>query len=278
MAIILSLLTAVIYGTSDFCGGLATRRANVVQVVAGSHLVGLLGALCAALLVADRFDAGDFALGAVGGAFGAVAITLLYRRLAIGPMQVVAPLTAVTSAVVPAAWGVTSGDEISPTAWVGVGLGLAAIGLVSRASDGSSAPVTAAVIAESLAAGAGFGAFFILLDATEASSAPWPVVGARLCTVVALVPYMRLTRRPMLAGGTLTIALIATTGLLDTAANVTFLYASDRGLLTLVAVISSLYPVATVILARLVLAERVSRHQMAGFLVAMAATVLIAAA
>jgi drug/metabolite transporter (DMT)-like permease len=278
MAVVFSLLTAAIYGTSDFCGGLATRRAHVLQVVAGSHLVGLLGATAAALLVADRFDTGDFALGAAGGAFGAVAITLLYRRLAIGPMQVVAPLTAITSAAVPAAWGAMSGEEISPTAWVGVGLGLVAIGLVARPSGGSSAPVTATVIVESLAAGVGFGAFFIFLDATEASSAPWPVVGARLCTVAVLVPFMSWTRRPMLTGGALTLALIAATGLLDTAANVTFLYASNRGLLTLVAVVSSLYPVATVILARLVLAERMTRQQLVGFLVALTATVLIAAA
>ncbi len=133
------------------------------------------------------------------------------------------------------------------------------------------------MIVESLLAGVGFGAFFIFLDATDAASAPWPVAGARLCTVAVLIPFMALTRRPMMAKGAVALTLIAVTGLLDTAANVTFLYASDRGLLTLVAVLSAMYPVATVILARLVLSERMTRPQMWGFLAAMAATALIAA-
>jgi drug/metabolite transporter (DMT)-like permease len=277
MAVFLSLLTAAIYGTSDFCGGLAAQRAKLLQVVAGGHLVGLVGVVIASVLVADEFDTGDFLLGAAGGAFGAVAISLLYRRLAIGPMQVVAPVTAMTSAAVPAAWGIGSGDEISPAAWVGVALGLVAIGLVSLSAAESHAPVTGAVIVESLLAGVGFGAFFIFLDATDAASAPWPVAGARLLTVVVLIPFLVLTRRPVVARGAVALALIAVTGLLDTAANVTFLYASDHGLLTLVAVLSAMYPVATVVLARLVLSERMTRPQMWGFLTAMAATVLIAA-
>ena len=84
MAVFLSLLTAALYGTSDFCGGLAAQRAKLLQVVAGGHLVGLVGVVIASVLVADEFDTSDFLLGAAGGAFGAVAISLLYRRLAIG--------------------------------------------------------------------------------------------------------------------------------------------------------------------------------------------------
>lgn len=277
MAALLSILTAVIYGTSDFCGGLAARRARLIQVVAGGHVVGLVGVVIASTLVANEFATRDFLLGAAGGAFGAGAIALLYRRLALGPMQVVAPLTAITSAAVPAAWGVGSGEDLSPTAWLGVTLGLVAIGLVSISSGGSHAPVTRAVIGESLLAGVGFGAFFILLDATDGSSAPWPVAGARLCTVTALIPFMLVSRRRIVAEGAAALALIAATGLLDTAANVTFLYASDRGLLTLVAVLTSLYPVATVVLARFVLSERMTRPQLSGFVVAMVATALIAA-
>ncbi len=276
MAVVLSLITAAIYGTSDFCGGLAAQRAKLIQVVAGGHVVGLVGVVVASLLVADEFSTPDFLLGVAGGAFGAGAIALLYRRLAVGPMHVVAPLTAITSAAVPIAWGVGGGENVSLVTWAGVGLGLLAIGLVSLSSAGSHAPVTSAVIIESLLAGVGFGAFFICLDATEAASAPWPVAGARSFTVLALVPFMVVTRRPLLAEGAVALGLIATTGLLDTAANVTFLYASDRGLLTVVAVLTALYPVATVILARLVLSEQMTRPQMFGFLAAMTATALIA--
>jgi drug/metabolite transporter (DMT)-like permease len=278
MAVILSIITAAIYGSADFCGGLAAQRARLIQVVAGGHVIGLVGVVIASTLVADAFATDDFLLGAAGGAFGAGAIALLYRRLAIGPMQVVAPLTAITSVAVPAAWGAGTGEDVSPTAWLGVALGLVAIGLVSISPAESHAPVTPSVIGESLLAGVGFGAFFILLDATEGSTAPWPVAGARLCTVMVLIPFMVLTRRRLVAEGAAALALIATAGLLDTAANVTFLYASDRGLLTLVAVLTSLYPVATVVLARLVLAERMTRPQLSGFVVAMVATGLIAAA
>ncbi|MGB5758609.1 MAG: hypothetical protein WBM50_16965, partial [Acidimicrobiales bacterium] len=104
MAIVLSLITAAVFGTGDFCGGIAAKRASVLQVVAGSHLVGAVGATIAALVLAERFDVGDVLLGVVGGGFGVVGVALLYRRLAIGPMSVVAPLTAITSAVVPTAW------------------------------------------------------------------------------------------------------------------------------------------------------------------------------
>jgi drug/metabolite transporter (DMT)-like permease len=277
MAVVLSIITAATYGTSDFCGGLAAQRARLVQVVAGGHLVGLVGVTIASTLIATEFTTRDFLLGAAGGAFGAGAIALLYRRLAIGPMQVVAPLTAITSAAVPAAWGVATGEDVSPTAWLGVALGLVAIGLVSISSGEYHAPVTAAVIGESLFAGVGFGAFFIFLDATDGSTAPWPVAGARLCTVAALIPFMVSRRHRIIPEGATAVALIAATGLLDTTANVTFLYASDRGLLTLVAVLSSLYPVATVVLARLVLSERMTRPQLSGFVIAMAATALIAA-
>lgn len=276
MALFLSLLTAAFYGTADFCGGLAAQRARLLHVVAGAQALGLVGVLIASLLVADEFTARDFLLGAAGGGFGALAIPLLYRRLAIGPMQVVAPLTAVTSAATPAIWGVASGDDLGPPAWLGCLLAFGAIVLVSLSRDAGHAPVTPVVILESLAAGVGFGLFFILLDATAAATAPWPVAGARLATVGAMIPLVLLAGRPPVPYGIGVLGLIAATGVLDTGANVAFLYASEEGLLTLVAVVSSLYPVATVILARVILTERMTRAQVWGFLLAMAATGLIA--
>ena len=100
MAVLLSLLTAAFYGAGDFCGGLATKRAKVIQVVALSHTVGLAGVLILAPLLADAFTWRDAGLGGLGGIFGGIGVGLLYRRLAVGPMSVVAPLTAVTSASV----------------------------------------------------------------------------------------------------------------------------------------------------------------------------------
>ena len=193
MTIFLSLLTAAIFGTGDFCGGLAAKRATIFQVVAGSHFVGLVGVTLTAVAVADEFSMRAFGLGAIGGLFGGVGVAFLYRRLAVGPMAVVAPITAITSAAAPALWGALTGDALSALAWAGVAVALVAIGLVSSASDGPVGDVSFQVIAESLLAGLGFGTFFIFLDMTESVNAPWPVVGARLLTSTGLLVLMLAT-------------------------------------------------------------------------------------
>jgi len=238
VTVFLSLVTAAIFGTGDFFGGLAAKRARIVQVVAGSHLVGLIGVTAVALLVAESFSSQDFLLGAVGGLFGGLGVGLLYRRLAVGPMAVVAPITAITSAAVPALWSLVNGESLSSLVWLGVIVALVAIGMVSYSDDGAGADITVPVIAESLLAGVGFGAFFIFLDATESASAPWPVVGARLMTSGSLLIFLLVSQRgeigqivPRASGA---LALIAATGVLDTASNVIFLYATNRGSLTIV--------------------------------------------
>lgn len=284
MAIFLALLTAAIFGVGDFFGGMTSKRARVLQVVAGSHLVGAVSATLVALLIAERFDWGDIGLGVVGGAFGVLGVGLLYRRLAVGPMSVVAPLTAISSAVVPAAWGILGGERLSSLGWAGLGLGLVAVVLVSLvSSEGNSesqqAEIDSQVVIESLLAGVGFGTMFIFLDATDASSAPWPVASARIFTssmAVGLLLIMSRRRgRPVLPPDRSALGLIALVGLLDTGSNVTFLYASNAGQLAVVSVLASLYPVSTVILARLVLAERMTRYQAVGFVAALLATIFL---
>lgn len=277
MTIFLSLVTALFFGTGDFCGGLSAKRATILQVVAGSHAVGLLGVTVAAFLLADEFSARAILLGAAGGLFGGIGVAFLYRRLAVGPMAVVAPITAITSAAVPAVWGTSRGDALSALAWIGVAMALIAIGLVSSSNDGDTSHVSPQVIWESLLAGVGFGTFFIFLDATEAVNAPWPVVGARLVTVVGLVLFMIVTSRRLVPKANSALGLIILTGVFDTGSNAAFLYATNGGSLTIVAVLSSLYPIATVLLARVVLLERMTRSQLAGFASAVIATGLIAA-
>ena len=282
----LALVTAATFGIGDFCGGLAARRATAVQVVAGAHVIGGAGVILAAVLLADRWDTGDAMLGAIGGAFGLVGVVLLYRRLAAGPMSVVAPLTGVTSAVVPALWGLVGGERLGGLGWLGVAVGLGAVVLVSLGPDDPTAragqPVTARVVVESLAAGAGFGAIFIFFDAASAETAPWPVATARIFTSTLLVAYLASSRRRTRSALALlrpdhrrVLGLVAAAGLADTLANVTFLLAADEGQLAVVSVLSSLYPISTVLLARLVLAERMTRPQGLGFLSALTATVLL---
>ncbi|MEZ5410646.1 MAG: EamA family transporter [Acidimicrobiales bacterium] len=276
MVVFVSLVAAVLFGSGDFCGALATRRATALQVVAGSHLIGLVGVGLLAFALGNPVTGRDLALGAAGGVLGAVGVGLLYRRLAVGPMYLVAPVTAVTAAAVPTLWGWLRGDELSPAAWAGVVLALGAVALVSSVADsGGQGPITAAAVVESLGSGLGFGGFYILMAATDADSQPWPIVGARLTTALGLLAILAVLRRAPLPTDRVGITLIGATGLFEVAANCGYLYASTRGQLAVAAVLVSMYPISTVVLARLVLDERMSRLQIAGVVGAIAAAGLI---
>lgn len=276
MAITLALLTAALFGTGDFLGGLAGKRMSVLRVLAISHTIGLVLITVGAMVIADEFLLGDLAWGALAGIAGFIGLALLYRGLARGPMGVVAPLTAITSAAVPAGWGLLVDDEsLAGTAWVGVVLALLAIGLAS-ASPVEQSSVSLAAILEALLAGVGFGLMFVGLDQTVEASAPWPIVGGRLMTVSAMAVFFIVKRESPLPPVRSDIRLPAVAGFVDTFSNALFLYATLEGDLAIVAVLSSLYPIATVILARVVLGEGLTRLQQSGFVAAMAATTLIA--
>ncbi|MEM7274571.1 MAG: EamA family transporter [Actinomycetota bacterium] len=284
MAVALALVTAACFGVADVAGGLAATRARVLQVVAGSHLIGAVGAVVAAVLIAERFTVRDAGLGVLGGGFGMVGVALLYRRLAIGPMNVVAPLTAVTSAVLPAAWGVAGGERLTGLGWLGLAVALVAVVLVSltpaAAGAGARAAVDVPVVVESLLAGAGFGALFIVFGATAEATAPWPVASARIASSTTLVLLLLVVAarsdRPVVPADRGAWGWIAAAGLLDTTANMTFLFAEARGRLAVVSVLAALYPVVTVVLARAVLGERMTRAQGIGFAAALVATQLLA--
>ena len=242
-----------------------------------SHTIGLVLITVGAVVIADEFLLGDLAWGALAGIAGFIGLALLYWGLARRPMGVVAPLTAITSAAVPAGWGLLVGDEsLAGTAWVGVVVALLAIGLAS-ASPVEQSSVSLAAVLEALLAGVGFGLMFVGLDQTVEASAPWPIVGGRLMTVSAMAVFFFIVKRESpLPPVRSDIRLPAVAGFVDTFSNALFLYATLEGDLAIVAVLSSLYPIATVILARVVLGERLTRPQQSGFVAAMVATTLIA--
>jgi uncharacterized membrane protein len=278
---VLAVLSAAAFGAGDFLGGLASRRSSPLRVVAVSQLYGL--ALIVALLPAlppDVFSIDDLLWGAAAGMSGGAGLVALYRGLSRARMGVVAPVTAGVGAMVPALFGLLAGERPSAVAMSGVVIALVAIFIVGRptASSGEDTGAggrDARGLPEAIAAGIGFGAFFIFLSNASAASGVWPLIGARLGSLTLL--WLLLTALPgKVSIRAETNPLILGAGLLDIAANALFLYATRGGLLALVAVLSSLYPAATVLLARLVLREHLSRFQVGGVVLALAGMTLIA--
>ncbi|SDK16321.1 DMT family transporter [Nonomuraea jiangxiensis] len=276
MTVILATVCAVVYGTADFFGGLATRRSQVFSVVLLSQTAGLALIVGLLPLLPGTFSGAALSWGLAAGLSGAAGLVLFYRALATGVMSVVAPTTAVTSAALPVVFGLATGERPAFWALVGVALALGSVLLVSqdRSADGRGS--LASVLA-ALAAGAGFGGFFILLAQAPHEAGLWPLVGARLSSVSTVALLAVVTRRA-LKPGPKSLHIIVAAGLLDMAANVLFLLAQQGGLLSLVAVLVSLYPASTLLLARHVLGERLRAIQVAGVGCALGAVALIAVA
>ncbi len=276
MAVLLALSSAVVYGASDFLGGLASRRTSVFGVVAFSQVIGLAALLLLLPWLGGPVDAADLAWGAAAGLAGAAGLVVFFRTLAGGVMSVVAPVTAVTAAAVPVLVGLVGGESIGARARVGIALALVAVVLVS-AESGLSALRAArpAALAPALLAGSMFGLFFVLLDRTSADAGLTPLVTARLASV-GLVVCIALAGRQSLRVTRAALPLVAASGVGDMTANALFLLATQAdGKLAITGVLASLYPVSTVVLAQVVLRERLVGAQVTGLLAAAAAVVLI---
>jgi drug/metabolite transporter (DMT)-like permease len=279
VAVILGLASAVVYGAGDFLGGLAARRSSSYAVVVWSQLIGLLVLGVAIAVTREALPpAVDMAWGVLAGVGGGIGVVLLYRGLAIGRMAVVAPTTGVIAASIPVVTGLALGERPAPLALVGVLVALAAIVLVSSAhgelTEHGERRRLPTGLWEGIGGGLGFALFFICLSKTSGAADLWPLVAVRFSIVVATVGAIatRSSLRPAPGSwGRITVV-----GLLDMAANLLFLLASRQGLLSIVAVLTSLYPASTVLLARVVLHERLSPVQVGGLLAAGAGVVLIA--
>jgi drug/metabolite transporter (DMT)-like permease len=293
---ILALAAAVLYGTSDYLGGVASRRARASAVLALTVpagavvmvLVALLGQATdlgglSALVSAGGGSAVGWA--ALSGGCGAAGLVAFYAGFAAAPISVVAPVAALVSAVLPAGVAIAGGERLAPAVIAGGLICLAAIVLVSMQPSGSAdrEPGSAAqphgrllAVGYGAAAGVGFGLFFLFLKDAGQSGVLWPVAISRLAgTVVALSVALAARTRPRFGRGGITgIALVS--GAIDAGANVCYVLASRTGLLGLAVVITSLYPGITVLLARLLLGERLRPLQRAGLLLA-AVGVLLAA-
>jgi drug/metabolite transporter (DMT)-like permease len=274
MAVFLAVLTALSYGVGDFSGGLAARRTSPLTVTATAHGIGLVGIALLALLVgATEVRTADLVLGGAAGAFGCIGVVLLYNGLAVGTMAVVSPVSAVIAAVVPVVGGLVAGERPGPAAVGGIAIALVAIVLVSRSGPMGRPDRTSLLFA--VGSGLGFGIFFLTLSGVHEDAGLWPLVVGRIVSL-ALAAGVAVSRGLPVIAPRPALRLALAAGIFDVLANVTFLLATQRGLVSIVGVIASLYPAATVLLAMAIEDERLSATQGVGLLAAAGALVLIA--
>ena len=276
MAVLLALGSALSYGVADFLGGQASRRAPVLSVTALSQAAGMLLLVPGVALLGGVATPAALVWGAVAGLVGAGGLLLYFRALAIGPMSVVAPLAGVVGAAVPIVVGLALGERPRGTAIVGAIVGAVAIWLATRAPIGRERrpPGTSRGPLTSVAAGAAFGLFFVLLDAAPPDSGLWPLVGARGLAAPVLLVAVRVAEQRL--PGRRLLGQVLLSGVLDMTANILFLLATRAGLLSLSGLLTSLYPVVVVVLAWWILRERLVATQWVGAALALVAVGLIA--
>jgi drug/metabolite transporter (DMT)-like permease len=276
-AIAIALSSSVCWGVSDFVGGIQARRLSLLNLMLLSQGIGLA---CLIVLVAARGSGPPHLvrlLPAVAAGIGGIAgLAAFYRALAIGTMSIVAPISA-TGVTVPVVVGIASGDRPAALQVAGILAAIVGVALASRErSAGSRRQIARASIGLALLAALGFGGYFVGMRSSARADVLWALLSARGAGVIALLLVIRV-RREAVGAGRDALGALAAIGILDLAANGLYAIASRHGALSEVAVAASLYPVATVLLARAVLGERVRRIQEVGILTAIAGVVLIAA-
>ena len=321
LSAVLALIGAVVYGSADFLGGLAARRLRSIVVTAVAAFAGLVALAVAQPLFGGVWTTADVGWGILAGLIGVVAIALLYACLAIGPMSILSPLTAVVSAVAPMLWGLlVKGDTLAPVGYAGLAVALVAVVLVGFIPGERIVRPSARGLAMAGGAGLAIGAFLIVIDQTSADSGLVPlltsratsgVVTAAVVGVLALAAVRRGDRArsvlevagtrigatpsghadlehaspvdaPASKGVTVTAArawsLAIMCGIADAAANVFMLLALRIGDLSIVSALTALYPAGTILLAAVVLRERVAAVQWIGLALALAAGGMLAVA
>ncbi|MET0735713.1 MAG: DMT family transporter [Microbacterium sp.] len=291
----LALVGAFVYGSADCLGGLAARRLRSIVVTLASALSGLVALALALPFLGGVWSAEDVRWGIIAGGFGIVAIVLLYACLAIGPMSILSPLTAVVSAIAPMLWGLlVNGETLSPVGYAGLGVALGAVVLVGFIPGEKVVRPSPRGLVMAVGAGLAIGGFLIVMDQTGAESGLVPLVMSRGTTAVVttgIVVVMILVARrrgrgaaSVLDTGTADFSrtrawwLAIACGVVDATANALMLLALRAGDLSIVSALTALYPAGTILLAAFVLRERVARVQWVGLALALVAGGMLALA
>jgi drug/metabolite transporter (DMT)-like permease len=293
LTIALGFATSLVYGFADFFGAIASRRIKPVTVTFVSGAIGLAFLLALSIFIGADFSPGALFWGTAAGITSAIAMSALYASLAIGPISIVSPLSAVISAIVPSAVGFAQGDRFSGLGFAALGAILVAVFLVGfvPGKDVRLPSIKGLVLA--VVAGGGIGVVLICLDQAPSDSGLAPVIllratAAAILGAVTLFTFGAAIRKRLRTTQTEEIPnasskvpakfwyAVAVTGLFDSSANVFFILASRIGSLTVVSVLTALYPLGTIILARIFLKEKLARTQSIGVLLALAGSALLA--
>jgi len=287
LTVILGFTTAVVYGFADFFGAIASRKISSLMVTAVSGIVGFFFLLTMVPFFGANFSELAIITGIAAGVASAIGISGLYASLAIGPISIVSPFAAVVGALVPMTFGFFIGDRFGPAGWLALALILVAVVLVGFIPGVDVRLPSARGILFAFIAGAGIGTILIVLkfspeDSGLASIITMRLVSALLLNLVLVANWLRLRRRKSSIAKTkvaprLWMAVIAA-GLFDSSANIFFTLALRSGSLSVVSVLTALYPLGTILLARLILKERIGRIQMLGVLLALSGSAILAVA
>ena len=277
-------IAALVFGSADFLGGIASRRSHPVLVTAVVAFTGLVVLLVFLPFVPGRWSPEAVFWGALSGVTGCLAIALLYACLAIGPMSILSPLTAVISALVPLGFGLARGEQLGTLGFVGLGLALVAVVLVGFVPEKGAVRPTLRGVLMAIGSGAMIGAFLVLIDLAPDDSGLVPLLmnrGVNGLIMLAAIGFILLRSRAADGGaaqilGTGGVRLAMLGGVVDAVANSLLLLGVRLGDLSVIGVLTALYPAGTVLLAATVLKERIAPVQWAGLVLALVATSLLA--
>ncbi|MBM7460197.1 drug/metabolite transporter (DMT)-like permease [Rhodococcus coprophilus] len=277
------MVAALAYGLSDFAGGASSRRASALGVIAITYPVSLVVSLLVAPFVGGGPTAASLGWGAVSGIAGGIAIWWFYLALASGPMSVVSPLTAILVAGIPVLVGISLGERPGLLSYVGIVVAVVAVALVSRESDetvvGSEHPrFTVKVAWLTVGSGIAFALSFITLGQIDEGTGLWGLVASRLTATLVVWSVIAVVWRKVVWPTRDMVPILLGIGTLDVLANGALIFAYQQGMLSLVSVVAALYPAATVLLAMIVLGERVGRLRLVGMIAAGVAVALISVA
>ncbi len=274
MGIFLGGLTSLLYGIGDFLGGEGAKRAPAAAIVLWAGVVSFPLVSAIALINGGSASVTDLALGAAAGTAGALGLVFLFAGLGKGHAAAVAPAAGAFAGMLPVVVAVVTGERPSTLAWLGVGLAIPAIVLSSWVADPGDLPWGG--VGFGVIAGVGFGGYAIIIDRTSATSELLPLISARAATIVVVLVVALLGMWKVTGFGQMPRGIVLGNGFLDVAGNITLLAGLRVGSLALVAVSSSLYPVVTVVMARVVNREHLRGRQVVGIVMTLVALAAIA--